>query len=390
MTDRDDIDELLRSAGAQWRSQSVGRPVTIDRSQLRPQRSRSDTTLGKAAALLGSIALGVIAVALIMSVPRQQGVASAPTPTSRATEAASAADGALPSNAPVGSPLASAPKPTAEATIAPSSLAPSPSASEYLVVDGDAVQADGFVAGSDERGLRICKSIGGPQLLPGQVEPSTAPGEGPLCPPLSVPLANISVADLPSWVPLSWGGRSEYVSLTGTWSDGRFVVARITESNRPIETDPPLPDDCVTPEGGWPGDIPNNTDGEAALRMLSEELSRDANTYLNYWRADLVPSNPDAEKVTVVGTVDDPASVTPQLRSLFPYNLCVMNVAFPNATLESVSRRLTENDGTWRTSIDVALDRVVVRLGIVDANALARIGDDVSVVTIEPLVRPVG
>jgi hypothetical protein len=72
---------------------------------------------------------------------------------------------------------------------------------------------------------------------------------------------------------------------------------------------------------------------------------------------------------------------------LYPYALCVAPVPLSAADLSVIAKRLEQPDRTWVTSIEPDIQRVRVEMTVLDDAAIARIGDDVGVVNVDPLVR---
>lgn len=181
-----------------------------------------------------------------------------------------------------------------------------------------------------------------------------------------------------------WDG--QYVQVEGIWDGEAVRVTEVIAARRPAPSTRPVP--CAPPPGGWPGFDPPDA-AESAGRDLEQEVYGNPDLYVGIWPAATTDPGGVPERVIVVGTVGDVAEVAANLRSIYPYNLCVTAVAFSRAELQAVRDHLARLDQPWHLDIDPSVDRVVVTtttLGPAAAEAIAPFGAKVEV---RPTLRKV-
>jgi hypothetical protein len=212
---RDEVDTLLRAAGAAWRATQPG-PPQPDLARLRSRRLR-----GRWVPVLAAASVGAIAVAVAVTVlPDRSG--------------------------------------------SPGPVAGGGGEAQYLVRDGDRVEVTGKVIAAPERPVVYCPPLSGPSS-----------DGAPSCPAdFAVTLTGVDLGRLAE--PGTTGGvRFGYARLRGIWHDHTIAVDEQSTPaagalNRPPDTDP-VP--CPEPAGGWPVPNPprNELPSTAAVERLVEQ-----------------------------------------------------------------------------------------------------------------------
>ena len=366
MNPDDEIDTRLRHAGAEWRTRNEIGNVTPDlqRFQASERARMGSINLGTATAAVAVVAL---AVALAWSIPRFSG----------AVPPASDLPGVgLASDAPTVTLPPSPVPPTLSSVPSASPPQPSPATQDYALSDGEIVTGKGYIAGLDGL-VWLCLSLGGSGTLPGSISTPNPPVE-PECSTQRVQLFNVSSSDMPAA-----GSTPMQTLVTGEWRADGITVESVRVSQPATPPPPVLPSECQAPDVAWPGDIGSGVDGETELRALQDALQGATTTYSGYWRASL----PDGSQfVTIVGTVGDPTSTAPFLRSVFPYNLCVIEVPFSADDLSLARNELSRRGYTIK--LDVVLDRVDLALPFVDSQVIESLGPWLEIVNFQPMVVP--
>lgn len=242
-----------------------------------------------------------------------------------------------------------------------------------VVNDGDAVVATGVIIAWDEQGPKLCTEA--PSLLMDDIV---------RCSPINVDVEVGTLEGLPGWTPQEGGGYSSWLTVHGQWIDGVLHIDSAVGTERPGFVFPLSP--CGAPAGGWPGDLPNTMEGESLSRHLGEVVDSEPFLFSGMTSARLTASD-DTPRVIVVATVGDLQEVRDRLSAIYPHNLCVIQVEYSAAELAAVGERLFHpEDGTWQTNIDVIAGRVVLKVAVLDEEALDVIGDDIDKVIVQPLI----
>jgi hypothetical protein len=323
-----DIDRLLKQAGERWRSSvPVDSAIDIGRISIRPQGLWS--RIGPAASLTALAA--VLALAFL-----------------------------------VGRPFSSVPLGGAESTPTTSGGEANPLGA-LVVRPGDEVTATGKLLASSQGTLYLCPTGHAATLTQGGV-----PSE-PGC--IGAPLVLVRGADGDTW-------DAKYAILHGSWDGEALQATLVTAAPAPgAQVPPPVP--CPTPAAGWPGNASAGA-GESAATTLGREIQERPETYVGSWVAAIAGefTDPIASRVVVVGTVEDPTAITTRLEKIYPYNLCVIHVAYSAHDLQPVLGQISAVGRDWLARIEPAVDRVVVTTTALDAlgaEALAPYGDLVEV-----------
>jgi hypothetical protein len=92
----------------------------------------------------------------------------------------------------------------------------------------------------------------------------------------------------------------------------------------------------------------------------------------------------------IVGVVDDPVGARTELRDVYPFNLCVVQVELSMARLLQVEEALGPASVAWRPNVDLPANRVVIELAYVDEAAAERVSGFGESVLFDPIAFKVG
>lgn len=253
--------------------------------------------------------------------------------------------------------------------------APAPAASRAVVEPGDEVTGTGNIV-LDERGkwclYGLVLNLGG---IPRPIE---------ACPPNSVLVQGVDVSGLAGWTAVGDSGYTGQITVRGTWTGEAVRVESVVVAAPRPRTARDVP--CPAPAGGWPVPDPPPIELEEGLRRLGALLEREPARYSGYWMA-AASASEGLPAVAVVGTVEDPGEAQEDLESVYPFALCVVRVEYSMADLEQASSQLLRPDGSWANTISSELDRVIVRLPLVDQTADAVLSAHPEA-TADPIIWP--
>lgn len=346
--------------------------------------------LGLIATSIAAVAIGAVAVTGSGPEPDPSGAPGASTAPTSPT--------ATPDEEP-------APRRSAAASVAAENLP----FGDQVVHEGDAVTAAGIVVKEPGAPTLLCRT------LP-RVAIAYAAGEEPPpgCSSLAVRLSGADESALPGWTERDgvWF-TEETVTVAGEWRDAALAVGSVTVGGSPWG--PELADSwqvpCAPPTGGWvdgDGVLSAGVEPEAyeaIMVALDAELTAHPDRYHGNWvgypDGDPVDSDPPygeigepmpAREVMIVSTVDDPAATQAGLETVFPGNLCVIQVERSALELEAVAGRFSLADDSWTLDADslrsLVSNRVLLELPVLDEAAATRIGADAELVEVWSLVRP--
>lgn len=363
--EEDPIDRLLEEDGERWR-EGLAPNKSIDLSSITRSSKRASWNL----AALGTVSALVVGAMIIVVVAAQL-----------SQRRPDAGIGAGPSPSPVSSAaLASAfvtPVPSLTATTA----IPTDVPLDEIVRPGDEVVAAGNIIEDAEGSLTLCPT-----------EPSRVPlpERPPVC--FGPPGVHVVGVDAHSLAGSTHGGRwvTEFVTVGGIWEGGSISVSTVTPTEQPsLALTHVVP--CDAPIGGWPGfgDDPNAV--VTAEQRLRAELADNPDLYGGLWLAkttELDAGHP--EKVLVVGTVGDVGPVATKLHELYPFSLCITNVAFSTPELDEVAHRLAAvADNHWVADVDPAENRVSIAVTVLDEPVAGALASEVERIVVRPLVHKV-
>ena len=106
---------------------------------------------------------------------------------------------------------------------------------------------------------------------------------------------------------------------------------------------------------------------EVGQRALEVELSSHPDMYAGLWSAENTDANGEtAVSAVVVGTVVEVDTVAARLHSMYPFNLCVVRVEYSDRDLQEVAGLITKLNRPWDVQVDPSVNRVVVRVPVLD------------------------
>jgi hypothetical protein len=352
--DDDTIERLLRESGAKWR-QRVPQTVQLNTIRFQDQDSRWPR-MGRWSAAVASLAaiLAVIYVSLPGS--RQPSGAEAPTESSPTRQSPAATQ--LPS-------LSRPPDvPASEHPTHNPTRQPSASGHADGIRWGDSVTVTGQLA---LRPTRICWTI------------ISLDGTTGTCAEPAVRVDGFSAGQIEA---VGGAGR---VTVLGTWTGNSVAATSISRAPaEPIHV-PDAP--CDEPTGDWPSED-RAAEVEAAEVLLGEHLAADPERYASMWTAKR-PGGTDRwlDRVLVVGTISNPNDVESELRGVYPYRLCVVKVDYSEAELVRVSSELSAMYPSWFIGFEPRLNRVTVRVTVLDVSTAANLRPYARFVSVDPLVQ---
>lgn len=346
---RDEVDTLLRAAGAAWRAAQPG-PPQPDLTRLRSSRPRV-----RWVPVLAAASVAAIAVAVAVTVLPDRSGSSGP-------------------------------------------VAGGGGAAQYLVRDGDRVEVTGKVIAAPERPVVYCAPLAGPGL---------AGDDAPSCPAdFAVTLTGVDLGRLAE--PGTTGGvRFGYARLRGIWHDRTIAV---DEQSMPAanalngpDTDP-VP--CPEPAGGWPVPDPprNDLPSTAAVeRLVEQQPERFGATWVAFPDGMTRPARAWTVPVVLVvnllkGDVDQARR---DLQPLYDGTLCISPGRVTHSRLIEAARKgeslaRDSRNGIWAisglgpTEEETGLEPIKVHLLVVDERLYGefqKIGLDL--LLLYPAVRPI-
>lgn len=227
---------------------------------------------------------------------------------------------------------------------------------------GDRVEAHGTFVAAPGGSPVICRPL---DSLDTGAEARTPP----TCSPISVRIEGVDVRSLLTWGETRAGTFFvDSVRITGSWTGEAIVVDAIEPV--PIESDyGTIP--CDPPPTGWPPGPTSPLETEDATASLADAVQGDPARFSGYWGVTDPSGGTDgrALDVLVVGVRGDMDAARGDLEAVYPYALCLVSVRFSESELEKAARDLARDRAselTWAPRVDVELNRVRVRIKIVD------------------------
>ena len=215
----------------------------------------------------------------------------------------------------------------------------------------------------------------------------------PACLGIAVPVEGVDPGSVPGWVEAGvqpdWVrpdavGWAPLVTVTGRWTGNAIQADGYAIFEPPGPTFDPVP--CTsTIQGRDEADAEDPLDPEKAIGALNTYVAGHPERYSGVWRGQL--SADDAVGVAVVGSVDDPAVVAPDVARIYPFRFCITRVKYSATELAGVVGDASRGHPWWEVETDPH-GYVNVTVPFIDpasASALSTLGDRV---VVEPLVRP--
>jgi hypothetical protein len=186
------------------------------------------------------------------------------------------------------------------------------------------------------------------------------------CSPDSVELRGVDVGSMAGAHLDSGALVVDSAVIRGVW-DGQVLAVESVGGESPAL--PLAPE--LTCQAEVPGASPEGSQGletEAAYGRLQSEVLGDPDVYGGEWVSSVA-----GRQVMMVGTTESVAAAEERLRQVFPFALCVVPVMYPASELERIADALRSPDGTWQPEISVERNRVLVRIPVLDANAVGEL-----------------
>ncbi|MFK4087483.1 hypothetical protein ACI2LF_25465 [Kribbella sp. NPDC020789] len=354
----DEVDDLLRQAGAQWRAEQPSAPEPdLDRITGAGRRPR------RWVPALAAASVAAVAAVTLTVLPDGNGQPAA-----------------TPANPKLGPATVPAAEPVATGNQEPGSN------DDLLVRDGAKVRVNGQVIAAPNAAPVFCPSRPVPMIgyLPGKAPAPTCP-DG-----LKVTLKGVDLNLLTDLETIQ-GVRTGRAALVGTWTGRSIDVQQQTAPTPEKETaNPPLP--CPPPQGGWPAK-PSNVQDPKVAQFLDQHRDQvfGPTLYHPYGEGRTKPV------VAFVGVAHgDREAFRKEFETVYSGNLCVAPARLSQGDADRLSTKVaglmnrpelgitssyTQQDGASENI------RLVVYTDSVKA-ALAPIG--LEKLRIEPAVRPVG
>ena len=339
----DDIDEQLRAAGQHWRD-NLPTPGDTDLSRLPPRSGSSLIRWARVGAVaVLSLVLALATTVMLVGSPMldvgTQGLAS-PSPERSA---------AAPSHGP-----------------------------HALIEDGARVRATGALIQSENGPMELCVPL--PQ-------PAVGGAQQPLeCPTLRVRVLGLDPRSALTWTQLGDTRFVPRVTLGGIWKDGEILDVAIVQAEEAPEAPNPLPP-CEAPSGGWRmNDFGTPTDIGRLNALIEAHPSVFAGVWA--WYPEGAPNTdpgPDGPEVYVLPTID--IARAQALTSEIGGNLCLAKVAYSSVELEALATRLRSTEGVGEPIVNPIRNRVRLPIIAFDGPIASRIGADLQMVDLEPLVQ---
>lgn len=379
MTGRNDehVERLLQEAGERWRAEIFpGRDVEVEWFREEP-RSLPPIMKRSAAAIAGVVMVGLAVLVLRIMPSTTLG------PGESGTGDVAVASDAVASVTPVPSHARSFP--ASRSPLPPATPIATPGIDMDDVVHvGDSVTASGYIIEGKDEPAALCRSLDFLGTYPGCSDGTSG-----------VPIFDVDVRSLPGWetgaglpgssVESYWV--TDYLTVLGTWQGDGIRSTQITPADRPPGATQLRPVPCDPPPGGWPGQGTPD-DYEPAWLELQNEVGQHPEEYVGLWWAVFdVELGPTSDGVQVVGTVSAVDTATARLASVFPYNLCVVQVPFSARDLNEVADRLSDLQIVHAGQIDPAIDRLVIRPLVLDEETAEAVQPFTDRIVLLPLVE---
>ena len=182
-----------------------------------------------------------------------------------------------------------------------------------------------------------------------------------VCQPGGVELRGVDLAALPDRYEASGIVFSPHAVVHGRWTGDAIDVTSVVAPSHAAQA--PVP--CPPPVGGWPSATATGLDVEAAVRRLNETIAAHPDRYLAL--QGMAGPGVDVAVVTIRG---DLAAARRELEAVYPLGLCLVPaVAVTDERLETVAAALKRPG--WDTIVDRTGGRVLVRLPVLDQDAVA-------------------
>lgn len=344
----DEMDQLLRRAGANWRAGQPPAPEP-DFARIRPPHR-----LGPArrwAPVLAAAAVVAVAGAIAILPGGSGGVGPVATPTSTAPRSGNTSGTVVDGG---------------------------PAQAGLVVHDGETVEMSGQVIARPGKAVVMCPSLptGYPAYPPGQEPAPTCPAR------FAVTVIDVDFSRL-TQPGMRKGVRFGTASVRGVWRN-RTIEVREQSAPRPVVSPPDEPPPCAEPMGGWR--IGSDKSRQAMLKFVDRNPDR----FAEVWLASLKDLPSYVLMVPVAG--GDVDATRRELEKLYDgNNLCVVPARFSARQLERAERSLLQAGPAFGLfGVGVQRQQVQVDLLVVTERSYAeftKIG--LHLLDLRPAVRPV-
>ena len=185
---------------------------------------------------------------------------------------------------------------------------------------------------------------------------------------------------VPGWRSIGDAGYADHITVRGEWLGTAIQVRETLAEDIETEQRPVSP--CPDVVGIRQAD--ETLEYEAAVGGLNAAVARRPELYGGMWRA-VAKQDTAIVVVAVAGDID---AARHELRLLFAFPLCLVSVAFSTTELADVIAQLSRMDATWETELVAYLNRVRLRLTVVDDRSLRFLHPHGGASDVSPLVRP--
>lgn len=240
----------------------------------------------------------------------------------------------------------------------------------YVVRPGDQAVGIGQLVARPDEPTRLCTG------LDGVLGSSSAQYR---CSPLSIAVRDVDVRALAGFRVFK-GATYVNAVVRGKWDGTALSVDGIGGEAPSLPASTPLSCEFWVP-GGVDSD-PGSPDDEAAYRRLQSIVDGDTAAYAGSWLST------EGKRAVVVATTNDLVSTGNLLRRQFPFELCLVHVAFSMQVLSALADNLPTPAGQfWLADIDVQRNRVLVRVPTLDSTAVAAVSGQPAAELVPLLLR---
>jgi hypothetical protein len=236
-------------------------------------------------------------------------------------------------------------------------------ANTRIVKEGDAVTATGYMIEQLRSELTVC--LPAASRLVGAPKCSTA----------AVPVRGLEAESIPGWRTTGGVSYAANVTVAGTWFGG-VLQARTVRSVLVNEVP-------ASPCQNAPGAGPPAVGEEQALLPVAQEAAANPTLYSGVWAG----IDASGLQIPVVGVVGDLAKGESRIRDLYPYRICVTQVDFSQADLNTKVASIQAAHPDWVPAVDIQHDRVSVLAAVLDEETASALAPYQTYVYVTSLVR---